>query len=61
MTAPTLAHGLSFDDLYDREGLCRLDAAFVGWLKDVNVDAHARLMAGRAAPDALAAKDDPIS
>ena len=58
MTAPTLAHGLSFDDLYDREGLCRLDAAFVGWLKDVNVDAHARLMAGRATPDALAAKDE---
>ena len=34
MTAPALGHGLSFTDLYDREGLARLDAAFVGWLQD---------------------------
>src|ERR1700733_2152443 len=58
MTAPTLAHGLSFDDLYGREGLGRLDAAFVAWLQDANVEAHARLMAARAAPDSLAAKDE---
>ena len=29
-----------------------------GWLKDANVEAHARLMAARTAPDALAAKDE---
>jgi NADPH-dependent glutamate synthase beta subunit-like oxidoreductase/NAD(P)H-flavin reductase len=58
MTAPTLAHGLSFDDLYDREGLGRVDAAFVAWLKDASVDAHARLMAARVSPDGLAAKDE---
>ena len=55
---PSLAHGLGFDDLYDREGLARLDAAFVAWLKDANVEAHARLMAARAEPDKLAVKDE---
>ena len=33
MTAPSLSFGLSFNDLYDREGLSRLDAAFAAWLK----------------------------
>ena len=56
--APPLSHGLSFDDLHDRDGIARLDAAFVAWLKDADVDAHARLMAARAAPDGLAAKDE---
>ena len=62
MTAPALAlslrHGLSFDDLHDREGLARLDAAFVTWLQDANLEAHARLMAARSAPDGLADKDE---
>src|SRR5262245_1542540 len=58
MTAPALGHGLSFTDLYDREGLARLDAIFVDWLKSTHVELHARLMAARAAPDALAAKDE---
>eukprot|EP01034_Spumella_vulgaris_P011395 gene11395-14496_t len=56
--APPLSHGLSFDDLHDRDGIARLDAAFVAWLKDADVDAHARLMVARAAPDGLAAKDE---
>ena len=29
MASPSLSHGLGFTDLYDREGLVRLDAAFV--------------------------------
>src|SRR5260370_5054262 len=58
MTAPALDHGLSFDDLYDREGLARLDAAFAAWLLDIDAGLHARLMAARAAPDQLAAKDE---
>ncbi|MCW5736102.1 MAG: FAD-dependent oxidoreductase, partial [Enhydrobacter sp.] len=62
MNAPALAlslpHGLSFDDLHDREGLARLDAAFVAWLQDANVEAHARLMVARSAPDSLAAKEE---
>jgi NADPH-dependent glutamate synthase beta subunit-like oxidoreductase/NAD(P)H-flavin reductase len=58
MIAPTLGYGLSFTDLYDREGLVRLDASFVDWLRGDNVEVHARLMAARAAPDKLAAKDE---
>ncbi|HZX83951.1 MAG TPA: FAD-dependent oxidoreductase, partial [Reyranella sp.] len=58
MASPSLSHGLGFTDLYDREGLVRLDAAFVDWLKEGHVEAHARLMAARAAPDALADKDE---
>ena len=58
MTAPALGHGLSFDDLYDRDGPRPPRCGFRGWLKDANVDAHARLMAARAAPDKLAAKDE---
>ncbi len=58
MTALALSFGTSFNDLYDREGLARLDAAFAAWLKDANVDVYARLMAARAAPDGLAAKDE---
>ena len=58
MASPSLSHGLGFTDLYDREGLVRLDAAFVEWLKESHVEAHARLMAARANPDALADKDE---
>src|SRR5471032_1908368 len=57
-SGPSLAYGLGFDDLYGRDGLARLDAAFVGWLKEANVDAHARLMAARANPEGLAIKDE---
>ena len=56
--APPVPFGLSFNDFYDREGLSRLDAAFVAWLKDASIDLHARLMAARAAPEALAVKDE---
>jgi NADPH-dependent glutamate synthase beta subunit-like oxidoreductase/NAD(P)H-flavin reductase len=58
MNAPSLAHGLSFDDLYGHDGLARLDAAFVTWLQGANVDVHARLMAARARPDELPAKEE---
>src|ERR1700748_3006608 len=58
MNAPPLGYGLSFHDLYDRDGLARLDAAFVTWLKDANVEVHARLMGARTAPEKLAVKDE---
>src|SRR6266849_4642731 len=48
-----LKHGLSFADLYQRDGLIRLDRAFVAHLAASDVALHDRLMAGRAAPDAL--------
>ncbi len=57
-SAPGLQHGLGFKDLYDRDGLGRLDGAFAAWLQGVDAGLHARLMAARATPDQLAAKDE---
>src|ERR1700731_1559041 len=48
-----LKHGLSFPDLYDRDGLIRLDRAFVAQLASGDRALHDRLMTGRAEPDAL--------
>lgn len=45
--------GIGFDDLYRRDGLIRLDAAFVAHLREADVDVHNRLMAARAQPDAV--------
>ncbi|MBS0517940.1 MAG: FAD-dependent oxidoreductase [Proteobacteria bacterium] len=56
--APSLAHGVGFDDLYARDGLARLDAAFIAWLQGANVEVHARLMAARAAPESLPPKEE---
>src|SRR3984893_18707958 len=53
MTDLALKHGLSFPDLYDRDGLIRLDRAFVAQLASGDRALHDRLMAGRADPDAL--------
>jgi len=58
MTALSLQHGLAFEDLYRRDGLARLDAAFVAGLAAANVELHNRLVTARADPDALAAKDE---
>jgi NADPH-dependent glutamate synthase beta subunit-like oxidoreductase/NAD(P)H-flavin reductase len=52
-----LAHGLSFADLYRREGLQRIDAAFSATLCAADAGLAARLEAARAAPRALARKD----
>ncbi len=54
----TLAHGLTFADLYSRDGLMRLDAAYCDDLQAAEPALYARLMAARAAPDGLAAKDE---
>src|SRR5437764_9233693 len=53
MTDLALKHGLTFPDLYDRDGLTRLDRAFVAHLAASDATLHERLMAGRAEPDAL--------
>src|ERR1700688_5029727 len=53
MTHLTLKHGLAFADLYEREGLVRLDRAFVAHLAAAEVALHDRLMAARAQPDTL--------
>ena len=53
MTDLALKHGLSFPDLYGRDGLVRLDRAFVAHLVAGDVGLHDRLMAARAAPETL--------
>ncbi|RAI38231.1 FAD-dependent oxidoreductase, partial [Rhodoplanes roseus] len=53
-----LAHGLAFEDLYRRDGLARLDAAFVAWLAEADVALHDRLVTARATPDGLATKEE---
>ncbi|HEX5477214.1 MAG TPA: FAD-dependent oxidoreductase, partial [Burkholderiales bacterium] len=51
-----LGFDLAFADLYEREGLLRLDAAFLGFLRDADAALCERLVAARKAPAALAAK-----
>jgi NADPH-dependent glutamate synthase beta subunit-like oxidoreductase/NAD(P)H-flavin reductase len=53
MTDLLLQHGFSFADLYDREGLVRLDRTFVAQLAGTDVALHDRLMAARREPGAL--------
>ena len=53
MSKLALEYGLSFADLYGRDGLIRLDREFVAHLAVGDVALHDRLMAGRADPEAL--------
>ncbi len=53
MTDLVLQHGLSFADLYDPDGLVRLDRAFVAHLAEGDVGLHDRLMTARRDPDAI--------
>ncbi len=48
-----LGFDLGFDDLYDRDGLARLDARFLGWLGERDDELKARLEAARADPVAV--------
>ena len=56
MSKLSLGFGLAFADLYARDGLVKLDAAFLDHLDQSDTDLARRLAAARAAPDAL---DDP--
>src|SRR5277367_615255 len=53
MTAFVLAHGLGFADLYDREGLVRVDRAFIDHLAESDCALHHRLVRARRDPDGL--------
>jgi NADPH-dependent glutamate synthase beta subunit-like oxidoreductase/NAD(P)H-flavin reductase len=53
MTELALRHGLSFADIYDRDGLVRLDHAFVANLAESDAGLHNRLMAARSAPETI--------
>ncbi len=48
-----LQHGLHFEDLYHRDGLVKVDAAFVAHLKAADPTLHHRLMTARRDPAAL--------
>jgi NADPH-dependent glutamate synthase beta subunit-like oxidoreductase/NAD(P)H-flavin reductase len=56
--ALALAHGLAFTDLYSRDGLERIDRAFVDDLARHAPDLAMRLAEARIDPDALARKDE---
>jgi NADPH-dependent glutamate synthase beta subunit-like oxidoreductase/NAD(P)H-flavin reductase len=53
-----LGFGFSFPDLYDREALVRLDAAFLTFLRQADAALHDRLLAGRTDPAVLPAKQE---
>ena len=57
MSELSLAFGFSFDDLYDRDGLVRLDRVFADRLKETDADLFNRLMAARSDPAGLEDKD----
>ena len=53
-----LAGDFRFEELYRRDGLMRLDAAFCDALSEADGDLAARLSAARAEPESLEAKDE---
>ena len=58
MTDLTLGYGLDFADLYRREGLLRVDRAFLDHLAGADAVLAARLEDARTAPDALEPKSE---
>lgn len=53
-----LKFGIKFLDLYQREGLIKLDQAFISELKTANADIYNRLVSARAEPTSVAEKDE---
>src|SRR5579871_4778964 len=58
MTELALKYGVAFEDLYRRDGLARIDAAFIAHLATADVALHNRLLTGRRDPEAIAHKDE---
>lgn len=54
----TPGFGLEFADLYDREGLVKLDRIFCEFLQAADAELHTRLLRARQFPDELAPKDE---
>lgn len=52
----TLTHNFTFSDLYDRNGLIRLDKQFLTELKATDTSLYRRLLDARAAPDTIEEK-----
>src|SRR5262245_45318420 len=55
-SSPTLAFDLRFQDLYEREGLERIDATFMGILGESDAALRDRLLQARASAATLEAK-----
>jgi len=53
MAELSLGYGLEFAGLYDRDGLIRLDRAFIAYIGASDALLHGRLMAARADPSVL--------
>ena len=58
MPTLSLAHGLGFPDLYRREGLQRIDSAFLAHLGHADAALAAQLSAARAVPASLSKKEE---
>ncbi|GAB6051657.1 FAD-dependent oxidoreductase [Magnetospira thiophila] len=58
MSNLALAHGLGFEDLYDLNGLNKIDAHFLQDLEAVDQDLHGRLVNARQSPEALEKADE---
>ncbi len=58
MIAPALGFGMAFADLYRREGLVRLDQAFIDFLGEGDPALRARLEHARLHPDSLDRKEE---
>ncbi len=58
MDAAVLGFDARFSDLATRDGLMRLDRKFAAALEQSDASLHARLMAARAAPETLSAKEE---
>ena len=57
MIAPALGFDMAFADLYRREGLVRLDQAFIDFLGEGEPPLRARLEHARLHPDSLDRKE----
>ena len=51
-----LSFGISFEELYSREGLLRIDSQFLSSLRETDAPLHARLLAARENPASVALK-----
>jgi NADPH-dependent glutamate synthase beta subunit-like oxidoreductase/NAD(P)H-flavin reductase len=58
MLNTALGFGVTFQDLAERDGLVRLDVAFLQRLLEVDPVLRLRLLEARAAPDAVSEKDE---
>ena len=57
-TRMQLGFDIRFSDLYEREGLLRVDAAFLAFLGETDAALRERLVAARAAPPPVKAESD---